>query len=204
MNPKTFIRYLLIPIIKPVRNTELLIADKSMIRYSSLVLLFVGVLYTLTVAIAAIKGIQPIIEPFIPISKSNYYFYEIFFTIPLFFVMVVTFAGIVRFLAEFWGGKGTFEKIFSIYSIYVVLPLLLTMWIPETILILLKDANDPSKVIFIPAVIDISRQVFGVLWPLIITILGIKKIEKINYFKSIIITLLAFMPYSVLLITYIR
>lgn len=86
-----------------------------------------------------------------------------FFTIPVFFIAVITFSGTARFIGHFLGGQGDFESIFSIYSIVTVIPLILTMWIPETLLILLKDVSLNDTQVMIPLFIDIPRQVLGVI-----------------------------------------
>jgi hypothetical protein len=78
------------------------------------------------------------------------------------------------------------------------------MWIPETFLIISKNFDSNNPYIKIPFIIDIGRQVLGVIWPLIYTVIGIKKIEQFSYLKSVFVTIVAFIPYTILIITYIR
>lgn len=160
---KKIIQYITIPVSKTSCKIEALINEKKKVHIGTSILFFVGILYAITVAIAAFKGISTVVEPFIPISREKYYFWGMFFTIPVFFIDVITFSGTARFIAYFLGGQGDFESIFSIYSIVTVIPLILTMWIPETLLILLKDVSLNDSQVMIPLFIDIPRQVLGVI-----------------------------------------
>lgn len=201
---RKFLRYLVLPIYRSIVSMNDLIEDDKRLNFGASILLFVAVLYTITVAIAARKGIHVVVKPFLNIPPESYYRWEVFFTIPVFFLTVIVFSGFARFFAELLGGKGDFETIFAVYSVVIVLPLILTMWIPETLLILLKEPHSLNPHVIIPAVIDIPRQVIGVLWPLVYTVIAIKRIEGFGLAKSLLISLLAFVPYTVLILVFIR
>ncbi len=195
--------YLFIPLLQPVERIRQLKRDADRVRYASLILLFTAVLYTFTVFVLYVKGFPTAVEPFLRISADTYYFYELFFTLPLFFVLVILYAGTARIIAVSIGGTGRFLDLYAFYGIVIVLPLLLTMWIPETLLALI--AEPPEEAIsLIPAWIDIPRQLIGVLWPLVVTVIGIREIEAVSWLRSCGITLIAFVPYAIMMLVFIR
>ena len=200
---KKVVYYVCIPIAQPAKRALELKQDVQRVRVASLILLCTGIMYTFTVFMLYIKGFPTAVEPFLSISAKNYYFYEMFFTLPLFFLLVILYAGTARLVAALLGGVGCFIDVYSFYGIVIVLPLILTMWVPETILALTAEA--PKETIsLIPAWIDIPRQVIGVFWPIAITVIGIKVIENVSWKKSIIISLIAFIPYATMMILFIR
>ena len=200
---KKVLYYLLIPLVQPIKRTKLLMKETYRVRYASLILLCTGFLYTFTVFILYVKGFPAAVEPFLKIPAEDYYFYELFFALPLFFLLVILYAGTARLIAEFLGGSGSFLELYSFYAIVIVLPLILTMWIPETILSLFAEAPQES-VSLIPAWIDVPRQLIGVLWPLAVTVMCIRTIEAVTWLKSCIITLTAFIPYAIMMLVFIR
>jgi len=58
----------------------------------------------------------------------------------VFFLGAIVFAGTARLLAALLGGNGTFVLGISVYSVPLVLPPLLTMWQPKTILMVFFPA----------------------------------------------------------------
>lgn len=196
------IRYLILPAYRPNSRIKELLGEKKKVMYGFLHLLIVGLLYTFTVAILASKKIPTAVEPFLNIPVDSYYHWEIYFTIPVFILTVTVFAGISRLVGELMGGKGSFENIFSIYAVVTVLPLLITMWVPETILAIMQ--SEGQKITAIPPFIDLLRQVTGVLWPLVITIIGIKMNEGFSWLKSSMNAIISFIPYTILILIFIR
>jgi hypothetical protein len=195
--------YLFIPLLQPAERIRQLTRDADRVRYASLLLFCTAVLYTFTVFVLFVREFPTAVEPFLRISANNYYFYELFFTLPLFFLLVILYAGTARLIAVFLGGNGSFLDLYSFYGIVIVLPLLLTMWIPETLLALTAEPPDES-ISLIPAWIDIPRQLIGVLWPLVVTVIGIRVIEALSWLKSCVITLVAFVPYAIMMLVFIR
>ena len=204
---KRFLYYLLLPLYQFNKKTDELYKDDKKIAVSLSILVFVGVLYTLTCLLLYLKGVVPILTPWLAIELEKYYLYLTFFTIPLFVLLAITFAGVFRVIAEILGGKGSFENTFALYGIVIVLPLILTMWIPETVVtIFIKDVGNKTQEgnLIIPLWIDIPRQVIGVIWPFILSIIGLKKSEKLSWLKTIISGSIAFIVYTVLVLIFIR
>ena len=83
----------------------------------------------------------------------------------------------------------------------------ITMWVPESILVMFFPGQRLYELggfkIF-PLWFDYARQLIGIVWPLIIIIIGMSIIEKIKWYYSLVITILAFIPTVVLMVLFIR
>lgn len=199
MNGKRLLRYVLIPAYRPADGLDHLLEDRKHLLYGTIIFLFLGIVYTISVQLAVSRGIGPAVEPFLKIPTNRYYLIQRFWQIPFFFVTTIVFAGIVRLLSEIAGGRGSFERLFSVLCIAQTLPMFLTMWLPETIGFLFF----PGKAIF-PLWLDVARQVAGVVWPLVITVLGIGKSEKIHPAFAVLFTLIAALPMTALMVIFVR
>jgi hypothetical protein len=199
MDSKTLTRFFLLPIYQPLSGMEELIAHKKKVLYAVLIFLFLGIIYTLSVQLAYQKGLGANVEPFIKIPAGEYYFWQRFYQIPFFFLTSIVFAGLVRLLALPIGGEGSFEDHFCLFCVAQTLPMFLTMWLPETIYFVFF-----SQASIAPLWFDISRQVLGIIWPLAIMVLGIVIIEKIPWYASLLITLIAAIPVVGLMVIFIR
>ncbi len=204
---RTWFRYALLPLIHPHRRLEELLEDKHHLAYSASMILAIGVLYTITVAVGYRNGFGAAVTPWLNIPASEYYFWEQFFVIPVFFLGVIVFAGTARLLAARLGGSGTFELDISLYSAALVLPTLLTMWLPETLLIVFfPDARLTPLGGFavIPPWLDAVRQIGGALWTMIIAGMGLCRAEQLGWLKAVLIMLLAMIPTVMMTLVFVR
>ncbi len=86
------------------------------------------------------------------------------------------------------GGRGTFENNYVINATASILPTLLTMWVPETLLVIYFPhlaATALGGIKIIPVWADVARQAAGIIWPMFIAVIGIKIAENVNTIKSI-------------------
>jgi hypothetical protein len=199
MNINELLRFFLLPIYQPIKGIHLLLEKKEKVTYSVCIFLFLGIIYTISVQLAYMKGLGANIEPFIKIPANEYYFWQRFYQIPFFFITSIIFAGSVRLLSIMFSGKGNYEDHFCIFALAQTLPMCITMWFPETIYFVFFN-----KATVMPSWFDISRQIIGILWPLIIMVLGISVIEKIRWYHSFIVTIIASIPTVLLMVIFIR
>ena len=199
MNINELLRFFLLPIFQPIKGIQLLLENKRKITYSVLIFLFLGIIYTISVQLAYMKGLGANVEPFIKIPANEYYFWQRFYQIPFFFITSIIFAGTVRLLSIAFSGKGRYEDHFCIFAIAQTFPMFITMWVPETIYFVFFN-----KATVMPIWFDVTRQIIGILWPLIIMILGISIIEKIKWYHSLLVTLIASVPTVLLMVIFIR
>ncbi len=199
--------YIAVSIFKPSSIYVNLFHDKRKVLISFSMLMVLGILYTITVIFGYKNGFGAIVKPILSIPSNKYYFYEIFFGIPVFFLISIVFAGTSRLLSTLLGGEGSFENNFVIYCTSAFIPTLLTLWLPETLLIvffpdLRATPLDGFKIL--PAYIDFIRQILGVLWPMFISVIGIRVSENVTYLKSSIITFISFILCGIIMIIFIR
>jgi hypothetical protein len=194
------IRFFLLPIYKPFNGITELIDNKRKLSYATIIFLFLGVIYTFSVQAALMRGFGAQVEPLIKIAAEEYYYWQRFFQIPFFFITSIIFAGTVRLLSIPFGGKGAYEDLFALFCVSQTLSMFLTMWLPETIFffVFTKDTFE------INIYIDIARQVIGIVWPMVIMVLGVTIIERIKWFWSSIIVLVAAIPITLLMVIFIR
>lgn len=200
---RNLLSYFTIPVFRTRTKFEDLFQDRKMLGLSGLILFVIGVMYTVTVYVAYRKGFIAVVEPFVNISAENYYYYETFFTVPVFFGIGILFAGTVRLSANIFGGTGTFEKNFAVLCVSMVFPIFLLMWIPESLSIFILKTQ-PAHGLPIPVWLDILRQSVTMLWFFGISVVGIKISENISWWKSILINFIAFIPTGLMIILFIR
>jgi hypothetical protein len=203
----TLVHYFLLPIYHPGKYLRKLINDHYKVAYGLIIFLFLGFIYNLSVFLAYQRGFGAQVEPFVKIPAENYYFWQQFFQIPLFLVTAILFAGTARLLSIAFNGQGTYEDIFAICCVALTLPMFLTLWLPETTYFLFfqgsylgSEGSAPPW----PAWVDIVRQLASILWPLGIIVFGIVLSEKLKWFPSIVITLVAAIPMTALMVIFIR
>jgi hypothetical protein len=193
------LRIFLLPVYQPIRGIHFLLKNERKVANAVLIFLFLGIIYTISVQLAYIKGLGANVEPFIKIPAEDYYFWQRFYQVPFFFVSSIIFAGTSRLLAIIFSGKGNYEDHFCLFAVAQTFPMFITMWIPETIYFLVFD-----EATVMPFIFDVARQVLGILWPLILMIIGISIIEKIKWYQSVFVTSIAAVPTVLLMLIFIR
>lgn len=196
------LRFFVLPVHRPVRGLRDLIQSKQRVGYGSIVFLVLGILYTVSVQLAYSRGIGAAVQPFVDIPAEDYYAFQRFWQIPFFFLTSIVFAGTARLLASAVSGTGSFEAIFAVFCVAQTLPMFITMWLPETFLFLFSPGVD-----LWPVWVDVVRQVVGIVWPLVLTVLGIVLSEDLRGRRSlhaIWITLVAAIPAVGLMVVFVR
>jgi len=195
-------------LLRPGTTFEKLLAEPLPIVYGSLAILLVGALYTITVIIGYLNGFGAPTLPFLPIAAKDYYLYEAFFTIPVFWICALILAAVVQFFSVFSGGKGKFEDGVAIAGFSLFITIIPFMWIPETIMVVfnlhLPGAELTGTIGLDPTVDLIFRQCGTVLWQLAVTLIGVRKVQRLSWGKTLLIGLIGFIVYVVVFWTYIR
>jgi len=199
--------YLFSPIYKPALSIEMFLCDPRRVTYAVLGLLLLGVLYTITVAVGFQRGFGAVVPPLLTIPAADYYFWQTFFCLPLLFTVAILFAGSARLLASLFRGRGHFEDTFAIVGVALVFPIFLTMWLPESALIIALPsarAEPLGGFAFLPSWADALRQIVGIAWPLGFVALGLKRTEDLGLGQALAVSLLAFLPAAALIAVFIR
>lgn len=209
-------RFFFLPAIQPRKHFFRLVGEGGdsgeaaaarKIGYALILFITIGVLYTLTVAVGYQRGFGAFTEPFLSIPAEDYYLWESFFAIPVFLLAGIVYAGTARLLGAAFRGRGTFESLFAVYAAASTLPIFLTMWLPETILIVFFPEMRLTPLggfAFFPLWLDILRQVAGFLWPIVVSTIGIREAEGKDWLTSGMTSLIAFIPTGALILIFVR
>lgn len=193
------LRFFFLPAYRPIVGIRELAGCNKKLAYAVVIFLFLGIIYTISVQIAYMKGLGANVEPFIKIPADEYYRWQRFYQIPFFFLTSILFAGLVRLLSVPFSGKGTFEDHFCLFAVAQTFPMFVTMWVPETVCFVFF-----SSATLLPVWVDVARQIAGIVWPLVVMVIGISMIERIRWYVSSGITLLAAVPVTALMVIFIR
>jgi hypothetical protein len=117
------------------------------------------------------------------------------------------FAGVARLVAEAFGGSGTFEQLVGVYCLSSVAPMFVTLWVPETTLIVLfpdsraKPLGGFGK---LPTWIDVVRQLVSIGWPLVLVVIGLSLSEGLSTGAAIVSAAAGTVPSVALMLVFIR
>jgi Yip1 domain len=206
----SFWRYFIGTIIKPRPTFRKLLADPKHVSKSFKAVLFMGILYTITVVCFAASGALISAPAFINLSPENYYFWEMFFAAPVFFLGWILAAGFAQLLSRGGKGAGTFEGTLATLGFAVSVPQLVT-WIPETIFVIflllgmkqeefMERAAQPG---FWQTFV-IAYQAVAVIWMLILAITAIIVSQKMRWWRSLLIGLLTIAVFMAVMLVFIR
>jgi hypothetical protein len=201
------IEYFLLPLIKPVERMRRLVEDDRKVAYGFIIYVILGLLYTVTVTIGYLNGFGAVTKPLINIPEEKYYLYQAFFQVPFFIVAAVVFAGVARLASTALKGRGSFESLFAIGAVGMTLPMFVTLWIPETMLLVFfpdKRLTPLGGFAVIPVWLDNLRMAAGAVWMLVIIIRGIMICERISLWKAIVISVCGGIPMGMLMAIFIR
>jgi len=94
------------------------------------VTLLVGILYSLSVIGLAASGAMLPAPVFLPLDPHNYYFYEIFFTLPAFVLAWLISSGAGTLVSLVMGGRGPFKMAAATWAFAFAAPAFM-MWLPH-------------------------------------------------------------------------
>lgn len=198
---------LLAPVWSPARRYEAACERPGSLGAAVRLLLVFALMYTFTVAIGYFNGFGAVVEPVLRIPAEEYYAYEAFFALPLFFLLAIVFAGTSRLLAAALGGTAGFEADFVVYAGASVLPVLVTMWLPETVLMVFLPglrAEPLGGFSFLPVWLDVARQALGIVWTVAISVVGLHVTERLSLLRSAVVGVLSFAVCAGIMLLFIR
>jgi hypothetical protein len=207
---KSFWRCLGGTIVSPGRTFQALQADPKKISKGFRAVLLIGVLYTGTVAMLAAGGALITAPAVIAISAQNYYFFEIFFALPVSLAGWILAAGFARLLGIWGRGGGSFEGTLAALGFAVTVPMLVT-WIPETIfavlLLLGMTQEEFMELMARPGFLQIfgwAYQVVAVLWMAVLVVLAVGISQKLKPFRAVLIGFLTLVLFMAVMLIFIR
>ncbi len=178
------LRYWFVAILRPKFVFGQLAANGEKLSISLWILTLFSGLYTVTSLLLFRAGIQPAIDPWMPIASEQYYFYQTFWTIPWGLSTGVMLAGIAHIIAVLGREDKayTFEGALSVVTIAWVIPSFVLMWLPETIISLFFDGLPW------PDWVEIMRlAILAPIWQVGLTMIGIRQTHGTGWWRGFII-----------------
>jgi hypothetical protein len=175
-------------------------------------ILLIGLLYTLTVVGFAVTGAVPMVPIWLSVPAHNYYFWEIFFALPVVLLGWILAAGVVQLLGQIGKAKGagSFEKSLAALGFAATLPCFV-IWIPETwavILMLLGMSQEELvEILSTPGfwqTFAVFYQIVAVLWMFVLFSLAVHAVQKLRLLRTLWISLVAVAIFMLMMITIIR
>jgi len=206
----SFLGYFVRTIIKPRPTFRKLLADPKHVSKSFKAVLFMGFLYTITVVCFAAGGALISAPAFINLQPENYYFWEMFFAVPIVFLGWILASGFGQLLSRGGKGAGTFEGTLATLGFALMVPQLVT-WIPETIFgVFLLFGMKQEEFMERAAqpgfwqTFVIAYQAVAVLWMLILVITAVIVSQKMRWWRSLLVGLLTTAVFMAVMLVFIR
>jgi hypothetical protein len=194
------IRYWARATVRPASTFAILKAHPSKVAIACWINLIFAAMYTVTVVIYTLIGRQPAFAPWIPIPPERYYLYQAVWTIPWGLATWILMAGICHLLAIAGPRQRRgyqFEDALMVCGLAWIVPNLICMWIPETLLV-------PLGVTW-PGWLETLRiMVIPPFWQTALVALGLRITHEIDWLRAILIGLLSVVVFFVLFLAFMR
>jgi len=198
-------------VINPRRTFNLLLTDPKLLTYGISAVLLIGVLYTLTIIGLAVVGADISAPAWIAIPAEDYYFWEIFFAMPVYFLAWILATGLAHLMSKAFKGRGTFEGTLAVLGFALTIPSFVT-WIPETIgtilfLLGVMSQAEWREIIARPGfgqVFAVAYQFIAVAWYLILFPIAIAATQKLRWWQAAIVGTLTVAIVGLVILIFIR
>ena len=202
-----FLGYIVGMAARPVSTTRRLLVEPNRLRHGVFACLLLGTLYTVSVFIGFLNGFGAVVEPILPIPPSEYYLWETFFTIPVFFAILVTAGAVTQFISHGLQGTGAFKDTFSVLSLGITLPTILLLWIPETLVLVFLPhlrAQQLGGFSFMPGWLDAVRQIIVPVWAAVVWIKAVSVTQRFTVLRGALAVLAGLVPAALLAAVFVR
>jgi hypothetical protein len=158
-------------------------------------------LYAVTALIYHAIGRVPAAEPWMPIDPDKYYLYQVFWTVPWGLTTWIAFSGVAHLLAVAGRSAATsyrFEDALVVCGLAWVVPSMVLMWIPETLLAPVLGA-------FWPTWIETLRlMVVPVVWQILLVALGLRETHQVGWPRGLGIGTVTVLVFFISFLAYMR
>lgn len=198
--------------LKPAKGFEIILADTNKLRFALFAFLVPAAGYTLFYILAYHAGGAPsTFKPWLALPIEQYFWYDIFLTIPGYYLSWVGSAVTVYLLCRVFKGKGEFDNVLVIIAFGIGVASCST---------LVHDLTD--AVLSITGIIDMKRYelllnsptiwrkilltlyVIYFSWFLLLFTIGVRVSQGFGYFKSLLIALFGLVVFQTILLIFIR
>jgi hypothetical protein len=166
----------------------------------------------LTAAALAVSGALLMVPAWLKLSSENYYFWEIFFAVPVFVLDWILAAGLALWLSRAGKkkGSGTFEDTLSTLGFAMAIPLFIA-WIPQAAgaILLLIGMVQQEFVDFVSR--PGSWQILAVAYPIVTLALlyilvshAVSVSQKLSWWKTALVSFSTVTVFVLILFIFIR
>lgn len=184
----------------PIRTFERLTASSSAASYGWLLSVGYSILYAQTALILGLRGARPALKPFIPIPEEQYYLAQSGFTVPVGTLAMGAGFGVSYGIARVFGSDVETAPLWAAFNAAMVMPTVITMWIPETAGGLF--ANEPTK--FMPTWLNNWRQMIGLGWMVVLSCAASGIVADLAWWQSIFAGTLSTVTTGAVMIAFLR
>ncbi len=164
--------------------------SKSQENSSWLCVLIYSIIYILGSLWLYFHGFTPFVEPWIRVSKDIYYLVQAFYILPLVILMWILGTGVLHLLCRQWGGKGSFEVLFSMTGY--------SLWAPWYLLIIADCIHSTPDWLYNLVLLT------SIILILIGTSVAVLVEEKVNLIVAFFSSIISLSSIGLILFTYIR
>jgi hypothetical protein len=198
-------------VVKPSSTFHRLLADPRKLVHGIGVVLLIGILYTLTVIGLALVGAKIMTPAWIAIPADKYYFWEIFFALPVCILGLILAAGLVQLMSKAFKGEGTFEGNFAVLGFALAVPMFLT-WVPETVgtILFLLNVMSQKEWLEITAnpgfwhVFAAAYQLVAVAWYLVLFPVAVSAAQKLRWWQGAVVGVMTVAIVGLVMFIFIR
>jgi hypothetical protein len=183
-------------IIRPTAATRELLQDPEKCRAGLSVSLYFAILYSITAMLLHLTDQEPVMEPFLPIEKKRYYFWQTFFTVP-WGIAEWLMAGCALHIFNRRYNRQIGEILGPI-AFANILPWVFTAWVPETFVV------PTCKRVPWPAWVDAGRIILAIIWSFILMIKVAKVVYDISWSRACISALISLSIMGMMYMLFIR
>jgi hypothetical protein len=199
----TLINYIWGIIIHPGNTLQNFILDKHRLLYSFISVVIFAFCYSVGSLIGYLQGNIPYgWELLLNIPIEKFFLWQSVYLIPITITTWVCLSGFVQLFGKLFGGKGNFEDTLALLGLPFIV-LLPGMFIPDMIIENFLSKEIVRNFVFWN-IINPVRLIVGSLWVISIHVLAVRRAQELFLGKAILVTLLAYIPYIILVITYIH
>ncbi len=200
---KRAMNYWMFAVSHPGYVLEIAQKDMHRVRISFYIILMFGILYTLTSYVLWRNGRLPMMETWIPfVPVSDYYFYQMFWTVPWMVITYLTIAGFIYMFTTLSGKEAFYEDALMISALSIAIPYLMFWWIPETFLMPVMGSGDFVKW---PELFEIERKfIFPQLWHVALVTFGMRKVNNTNRLACLVAGIFSVLVFLIMWIPFMR
>jgi hypothetical protein len=189
-----------------------LLNDERRLKFGLFSFLVPAIGYTLFYIMAYNAGGGPsTFKPWLAIPIEKYFYYDIFLTLPTYFLCIVTAAAMLQLLAKVFGGKGSFEDSFTVLAFGAGVATWSTMLHDLTDAFLgfigLIDIRKYEKILNEPTFWrSLLWTLFAIyfIWFTVLFTKGMREVQKTSPFVSLILGITGLIVFQTIFLIFIR